>query len=84
MDTGNSMVSWLWVTQVWVWTMWFPNPRPEAIQQPVTMVSQVFYGVVMSLLNTLTFRIFFFFSFFINFSYFHVLQLSKNGKFNGS
>ena len=48
-----------------------------------------FYSVMMSPLNTLSFRIFSYFttnlfSFFINFSYFHVIQLSKNGNFDGS
>ena len=57
-DDSYTMVSWSWVTQVWVQ---FPNFRPKATPWPIITVSWVFYSVVMSLLNTLRFRIFFLF-----------------------
>ena len=58
MGMGNTVVSRSQVTQVWVQ---FPNSRPKATLWPVTAVSWVFYGVVMSLLNILRSRIFFLF-----------------------
>ena len=53
MGMGNTTVSWSWVTQVWVW---FPNSRPKATPWPVTVVSQVFYSVVMSLFTSPIYR----------------------------